>query len=54
MTTDAVSLQSPDRLRADMVASLIERGSIQSPQVEAAFAKVPRHRFALEAPLAAA
>jgi protein-L-isoaspartate(D-aspartate) O-methyltransferase len=54
MTTDAISLQSPDHLRAAMVDKLIERGSIQSPQVEAAFAKVPRHRFAPEAPLAAA
>ncbi|NRQ34559.1 methyltransferase, FxLD system, partial [Nonomuraea sp. NN258] len=54
MTTDAVSPQSPDRLRAEMVATLIERGSVRSPQVEAAFAKVPRHRFAPEAPLAAA
>ncbi|MFI6396195.1 methyltransferase, FxLD system [Nonomuraea sp. NPDC050540] len=52
MTTDAVSLQSPDHLRAAMVAALVERGSIQSPQVEAAFTKVPRHRFAPEAPLA--
>ncbi|GAA3550176.1 hypothetical protein GCM10022419_033030 [Nonomuraea rosea] len=54
MTTDAVSLQSPDHLRAAMVDKLIERGSIQSPQVEAAFAKVPRHRFAPETSLAAA
>ncbi|MEU0571533.1 methyltransferase, FxLD system [Nonomuraea sp. NPDC005983] len=54
MTTDTRPLESPERLRADMVATLIERGSIQSPEVEAAFAAVPRERFAPEAAPSAA
>jgi protein-L-isoaspartate(D-aspartate) O-methyltransferase len=37
-----------------MVATLKERGAIRSPEVEAAFAAVPRERFAPEAPLDAA
>ncbi|OUC94870.1 methyltransferase, FxLD system [Streptosporangium minutum] len=51
MTADTLSPESAERLRADMVATLIEQGSIRSPEVEAAFAKVPRDRFAPEAPL---
>ncbi|MEV0150016.1 MULTISPECIES: methyltransferase, FxLD system [unclassified Nonomuraea] len=54
MTIDTLSSESPERLRADMVAVLMERGSIRSPEVEAAFAKVPRDRFAPEASLTAA
>ncbi|MGI5293062.1 methyltransferase, FxLD system [Nonomuraea polychroma] len=50
VTTDTVSSESPDRLRADMVAQLKDRGSIRSPEVANAFAKVPRERFAPEAP----
>jgi protein-L-isoaspartate(D-aspartate) O-methyltransferase len=33
------------RLRAEMVAHLIERGDLSSPQVAAALAEVPRHVF---------
>ncbi|MER5322530.1 methyltransferase, FxLD system [Streptosporangium roseum] len=51
MTADTLSPESPERLRADMVATLTEQGSIRSPEVEAAFAKVPRDRFAPEAAL---
>ncbi|MEV3984312.1 methyltransferase, FxLD system [Nonomuraea sp. NPDC049758] len=40
---------SPERLRADLVAELRRAGWIRSPEVEAAFAKVPRERFAPEA-----
>ncbi|MEV4378501.1 methyltransferase, FxLD system [Streptosporangium sp. NPDC049644] len=54
MTADTLPSATPDLLRADMVATLKERGSIRSPQVEAAFAAVPRERFAPEAPLEAA
>ncbi|MGW4471704.1 methyltransferase, FxLD system [Nonomuraea sp. NPDC004354] len=54
MTADAPSSETPDRLRADMVAALTERGSIRSPEIATAFAKVPRERFAPEAPLEAA
>ncbi|WP_319019117.1 methyltransferase, FxLD system [Microbispora sitophila] len=54
MTADARSPESADRLRADLVAALRERGSIRSPEVAAAFTKVPRERFAPEAPLDAA
>ncbi|MDP4512072.1 class I SAM-dependent methyltransferase [Nonomuraea turcica] len=48
------SSESPDLLRADMVARLQERESIRSPQVAEAFAKVPRERFAPEASPSAA
>jgi protein-L-isoaspartate(D-aspartate) O-methyltransferase len=51
VTADARSPESADRLRADLVTALTERGSIRSPEVAAAFAKVPRERFAPEAPL---
>ncbi|GAA2407971.1 hypothetical protein GCM10010404_77510 [Nonomuraea africana] len=53
MTADTPPLESPDRLRADMVATLIEQGSITSPEVEAAFVAVPREKFAPEAALSA-
>ncbi|WP_346143562.1 methyltransferase, FxLD system [Nonomuraea recticatena] len=54
MTTDTLPSESPERLRADMVATLTEQGYIRSPEVAAAFAKVPRERFAPEAALTAA
>jgi hypothetical protein len=49
VTTETVSAESPDRLRADMVARLKERGVLRSPEVAEAFAKVPREKFAPEA-----
>ncbi|WP_405085668.1 methyltransferase, FxLD system [Microbispora sp. NBC_01389] len=52
--TDARPPASADRLRAEMVAALTEWGSIRSPEVAEAFAKVPRDRFAPEAALDAA
>ncbi|WP_219509192.1 methyltransferase, FxLD system [Nonomuraea ceibae] len=51
MATDPPPSQSADRLRADMVAELKQGAWIRSPEVEAAFATVPRERFAPEAPL---
>ncbi|MEV4575046.1 methyltransferase, FxLD system [Nonomuraea jabiensis] len=55
MTIDALSSpKSPDLARADMVAELKDRGAIRSPEVAAAFAKVPREKFAPEAPSLAA
>lgn len=51
MTADILSSESADRLRADLVAALRERGSIRSPAVAAAFASVPRERFVPEASL---
>jgi protein-L-isoaspartate(D-aspartate) O-methyltransferase len=50
VNTDTLSSsESPDRVRADMVARLRDKGSIRSPEVARAFAKVPRERFAPEA-----
>ncbi|GAA4507974.1 hypothetical protein GCM10023191_067170 [Actinoallomurus oryzae] len=54
MTADTVSFESSERLRADLVTTLRKRGSLRSPAVAAAFAKVPREKFAPEAPLSAA
>ncbi|MBE1584379.1 hypothetical protein ACFPOI_30370 [Nonomuraea angiospora] len=54
MTTDTLPSESPDRLRADMVAELKEGAWIRSPHAEAALAKVPREKFAPEAPSIAA
>ncbi|MEU6429712.1 methyltransferase, FxLD system [Microbispora sp. NPDC046973] len=54
MSADARSPKSADRLRADLVTALREHGSIRSLEVAAAFEKVPRERFAPEAPLDAA
>lgn len=48
------SSESSEVVRADMVAQLKERGSIHSPEVAEAFAKVPREKFAPEASLSAA
>ncbi|MER7504606.1 methyltransferase, FxLD system [Nonomuraea pusilla] len=50
----ASSCESSDRLRDAMVAELRERGVIRSSEVAAAFAKVPREKFAPEASLSAA
>ncbi|MEV4079456.1 methyltransferase, FxLD system [Nonomuraea fuscirosea] len=54
MTTDILPSESPDRLRAEMVAKLKHGTWIRSAEVEAAFARVPREKFAPEAPLSAA
>ncbi|MGH4028784.1 methyltransferase, FxLD system [Actinomycetota bacterium Odt1-20B] len=48
---DPSSVRDPDRLRADMLHALREQDGIKSEPVAAAFAAVPRHRFAPEAPL---
>jgi len=37
------NVSGPDDLRARMVATLLERGSLRSPEVTAAFEAVPRH-----------
>lgn len=44
------SVHDPDRLRADMVRALHDQDGIKSEPVAAAFAAVPRHLFAPEAP----
>ncbi|WP_084259686.1 methyltransferase, FxLD system [Microtetraspora malaysiensis] len=54
MTADTLPSESPERLRAAMVTTLTEQGYIRSPEVQAAFAAVPRERFAPEASLTAA
>ncbi|MEU9835904.1 methyltransferase, FxLD system [Streptosporangium sp. NPDC048047] len=54
MTNDTLPSTAPELLRVGMVAALKERGFIRSAEVEAAFAAVPRERFAPEAPLEAA
>lgn len=54
VTAGIVSSESPDLLRADMVAKLRQSGSLRSSVVAEAFATVPREKFAPEAPLAAA
>ncbi|MYZ36107.1 MULTISPECIES: methyltransferase, FxLD system [unclassified Streptomyces] len=52
MTTASDStVHDPDRLRADMVRALRDQDGITSEPVAAAFAAVPRHRFAPDAPL---
>lgn len=51
---DDSSVRNPDALRADMVRALRDQDAITSEPVAAAFAVVPRHRFAPEAPLHAA
>ncbi|AVH54553.1 MULTISPECIES: methyltransferase, FxLD system [Streptomyces] len=45
------TVHDPDALRADMVRALRDQDAITSEPVAAAFAKVPRHRFAPDAPL---
>lgn len=54
VTQDTVSSELSGRLRAEMVDQLQARGSIRSTEVAAAFAKVPREKFAPEASLSAA
>ncbi|MFD7016657.1 methyltransferase, FxLD system [Streptomyces sp. NPDC059928] len=48
-TTDMPSDAGPDQLRTALVDQLLAANWIRSPAVEAAFRKVPRHRFAPEA-----
>ncbi|MFB7275359.1 methyltransferase, FxLD system [Streptomyces sp. NPDC056244] len=45
------TVRDPDALRADMVRALRDQDGITSEPVAAAFAAVPRHRFAPDAPL---
>ncbi|MEU9737192.1 methyltransferase, FxLD system [Streptomyces sp. NPDC048002] len=45
--------RDPDAWRADMIRALRDQNAITSDSVAAAFAAVPRHRFAPEAPLEA-
>ncbi|MFF3892735.1 methyltransferase, FxLD system [Streptomyces sp. NPDC001812] len=47
----ASAVHGPDALRADMVRALRDQDAITSEPVAAAFAAVPRHRFAPNAPL---
>ncbi|MFD7407993.1 methyltransferase, FxLD system [Streptomyces sp. NPDC059866] len=49
--TDNSTVRDADALRADMVRALHDQDAITSEPVAAAFAVVPRHRFAPEAPL---
>jgi protein-L-isoaspartate(D-aspartate) O-methyltransferase len=49
VTTDTVSTESAQQLRAGMVIALQERGSIRRPEVAAAFLRVPREVFGPEA-----
>ncbi|MGW7463813.1 methyltransferase, FxLD system [Streptomyces xantholiticus] len=51
---DDSTVRDPDVLRADMVRALREQDGIKSDPVAAAFATVPRHRFAPDAPVALA
>ncbi|WP_405534701.1 methyltransferase, FxLD system [Streptomyces sp. NBC_00075] len=48
---DDSTVRDPDTLRASMVRALRDQDAITSEPVAAAFATVPRHRFAPEAPL---
>ncbi|WP_030546679.1 methyltransferase, FxLD system [Streptomyces albus] len=48
---DGSTVRDPDTLRADMVRALRDRKAIASEPVAAAFAALPRHRFAPDAPL---
>ncbi|MER7793519.1 methyltransferase, FxLD system [Streptomyces sp. NPDC097640] len=48
---DDSTVRDPDTLRADMVRALRDQDAITSESVAAAFAAVPRHRFAPDAPL---
>ncbi|MET9611798.1 methyltransferase, FxLD system [Kitasatospora indigofera] len=49
-TMDGSLVRDPDELRADMVRALREQEGIKSERVAAAFAAVPRHLFAPDAP----
>ncbi|WP_405542797.1 methyltransferase, FxLD system [Streptomyces phaeochromogenes] len=53
-TIDDSHVRDPDALRADMVRALRDHNAIASEPVAAAFAAVPRHRFAPDAPLSLA
>ncbi|WP_328876800.1 methyltransferase, FxLD system [Streptomyces sp. NBC_00299] len=48
---DDSTVREPDALRADMVRALRDQNAITSEPVAAAFAVVPRHLFAPDAPL---
>ncbi|MXM62146.1 methyltransferase, FxLD system [Streptomyces sp. HUCO-GS316] len=48
---DDSTVRDPDALRAAMVSALRDQDAITSEPVAAAFAAVPRHRFAPDAPL---
>lgn len=48
---DDSTVRDPDALRADMVRALRDQEAITSEPVAVAFAAVPRHRFAPDAPL---
>jgi len=48
---DNSTVRDPDTLRADMVRALRDQKAITSEPVAVAFAAVPRHRFAPDAPL---
>ncbi|MEV7731602.1 methyltransferase, FxLD system [Streptomyces sp. NPDC088921] len=48
---DDWTVRDPAELRADMVRALLDQDAITSESVAAAFATVPRHRFAPDAPL---
>ncbi|MBL1285637.1 methyltransferase, FxLD system [Streptomyces sp. FT05W] len=49
-TTDTSAVRDPDALREDMLRALHEQDGIKSEAVAAAFAAVPRHLFAPDAP----
>lgn len=48
---DDSTVRDPNALRADMVRALHDQDAIKSESVATAFAAVPRHRFAPDAPL---
>src|SRR5690242_2194099 len=52
-TVSDASIREPAAMRAAMVSSLRDQGAITSESVAAAFAAVPRHRFAPDATLEA-
>ncbi|MGW3690550.1 methyltransferase, FxLD system [Streptomyces sp. NPDC005125] len=51
MTNTTVEPDEATRLRNEVVDELRKDGTISSPEIEAAMRKVPRHKFAPEAPL---
>lgn len=54
ITGPQAASESAELLRAQMVATLLERGKVTSRRVRRAFETVPRERFAPEAPPAEA
>ncbi|MCX5239078.1 methyltransferase, FxLD system [Streptomyces prunicolor] len=50
-STDAPTVHDPDVLRANMLRALREQDGVKTDRVAAAFAAVPRHLFAPDAPL---